>query len=185
MKHRGDADSGAEMLGIGGDGQHRLRRGLEQEIVDHRLVLLGDVADRRRQREHDVEVGHRQKLGLALRQPLAGCCSLALRAMPVAAGVVGDHRMAAVLAARDMAAERRRAAALDGAHHLELAEAHVAAVGMTPSGPVVAEDVRDLQRGTGHVGRLRRRLVLLLRHSGVSRSSGLMTSRIVLVATWV
>jgi len=30
---------------------------LEQEIVDHRLVLMRDRADPRRQREHDVEVG--------------------------------------------------------------------------------------------------------------------------------
>ena len=59
----------------------------------------------------------------------------------------------AVLAARDVPAERRRAAALDGAHHLELGEAHVTAVGVTPSGPVVAEDVRDLQSWTGHVAR--------------------------------
>jgi hypothetical protein len=32
-----------------------------------------------------------------------------------------------------MPAKRRRAAALDRAHHLELAEAHVTAVGVTPS----------------------------------------------------
>ena len=51
-----------------------------------------------------------------------------------------------VLAARDVAAERRRAAALDCTHHLQLAEVHVPAVGVTPSGAVVAEDVRDLDR---------------------------------------
>ncbi len=38
------------------------------------------------------------------------------------------------------------------------------AVGMTPRGPVVAEDVRDLQSWTAHVDPLRWRLVLLLRH---------------------
>jgi hypothetical protein len=43
-------------------------------------------------------------------------------------------------------AERRRAAALDGAHHLELGEAHVAAVGRTPGGTMVAEDIRTTQR---------------------------------------
>ena len=47
----------------------RLGRGLEQEVVDDGLVLVGDVADRRRQREDDVVVGHRQQLGLALGQP--------------------------------------------------------------------------------------------------------------------
>ncbi len=69
--------------------------------------------------------------------------------------------MGTVLAARDVSAEGRRAAALDGAHHLELEQAHVTAVGMAPRGPVVAEDIRDLQGWTGHVGPLRWRLVLL------------------------
>src|ERR1700687_35775 len=61
------------------------------------------------------------------------------------AGVVGDDGVPArfVLTARNMAAKGRRAAALDRAHHLELAEAHMAAVAATPSGPVIAEDVRD------------------------------------------
>ena len=72
--------------------------------------------------------------------------------MPVAAGIVRDQRMAArrILAARDMAAERRRAAALDRTHHLQLIEAHMAAVGLAPSGAVVAEDVRDLQSWLNH-----------------------------------
>ena len=55
-----------------------------------------------------------------------------------------------VFAACDMAAERRCAAALDCAHHLKLVEAHMAAVGLTPSGTVIAEDVRDLQSWTNH-----------------------------------
>jgi len=52
---------------------------------------------------------------------------------------------ARVLAARNMPAERRRATALNRAHDLQLLEADVAAVGLAPSGTVVAEDVRDLQ----------------------------------------
>src|SRR5579871_11587 len=72
--------------------------------------------------------------------------------MPVTARVVGDERMAArrVLAACDVAAERHRAAALDCTHHLELVEAHMATVGLTPSGTVIAEDVRDLQSWPNH-----------------------------------
>src|ERR1700748_121485 len=76
--------------------------------------------------------------------------------MPVAAGVVGDLRMATrrVLAARDMPAERRRATALDRIHHLQLLKAHVGAVGLTPSRAVIAENIRDLQSWSSH-GRCR------------------------------
>jgi hypothetical protein len=49
-----------------------------------------------------------------------------------------------------MAAERRRAAALDCTHHLQLAEAQVTAVGVTPSGAVMAEDIRNLESGSRH-----------------------------------
>ena len=38
MQHGGDADAGAEMLGIGGDRGQGLGGGLEQEIVDDRLT---------------------------------------------------------------------------------------------------------------------------------------------------
>jgi hypothetical protein len=64
--------------------------------------------------------------------------------------------MRAVLAARHMPAEGRRAAVLNGAHDLELVEAQVAALGIAPCGPVAAEDVRDLQTWPGHAGGLRR-----------------------------
>src|ERR1700756_1530719 len=72
--------------------------------------------------------------------------------MPVAAGVVRDLRMAArrVLAAGDISAERRRATALDRTHHLQLVEAHMPAVGVTPSRTVIAENVRDLQSWSSH-----------------------------------
>jgi hypothetical protein len=53
------------------DGEHGLGRSLKQDVVDCGLVLVGDIGDLSRQREHDVEVGHRQELGLAFGQPLA------------------------------------------------------------------------------------------------------------------
>jgi hypothetical protein len=45
-----------------------------------------------------------------------------------------------------MTTQRRGSAALDRRHDLELAEAQVAGMGGTPSRPVVAEDVRHLDR---------------------------------------
>jgi hypothetical protein len=48
------------------------------------------------------------------------------------------------LTARNVSAERRRAAVLDRRHHLELAETHVAGIGAAPGSAVGAEDIRDL-----------------------------------------
>lgn len=45
MKHGGDADAGAKVLRAGGDGEHHLRRRVEQQVVDHSLVLVRDVGD--------------------------------------------------------------------------------------------------------------------------------------------
>jgi hypothetical protein len=89
-------------------------------------------------------------VGCARDEPLRRCGALALWAMPVAAAVVGNDRMRAVLAAGHMAAERRRAAALDGTHHLHLFEADVPSVGSAPRRPMVAKYIRDLQARTGH-----------------------------------
>ena len=111
-----------------------------------------------------MEIADRQQLGLACGQPLAGRRTLALRAMPVTATIIADERVAAclALATRNVPSERRRSAALDGRHHLKLPEAHVAAIGFTPGSTVVAEDIRNLQSGTGHERRgLLGRLVLL------------------------
>src|SRR5271157_6019046 len=96
---------------------------------------------------------------------------------PVAAAVVGDDREGAVFTARHVAAERGRAAALDRTHHLHLVEADVSGIGATPRRSVVAEDIRDLQRWTGHGRRYAgsRSLLLFLGflRGCDSRSSGL------------
>ena len=94
-----------------------------------------------------------------------------------------------VLAARDMAAERCRTTALNRAHHLQLAEAHMPTVGLTPGRAVIAEDIRDLQSWSSHsrrrygaggfswsdLGRLRRGLL--------RASSGLSILAIIPIAT--
>jgi hypothetical protein len=162
VQHRGDADAGAEMLGVGSDCHHRLGRRLEHDVVDRCLVLIGEVGDWPRQREHDVEVGNRQQLGLAFGHPLLCRRALALGAVPVATGIVGDDGIGAVLAARDVPAQHRRAAALDRCHDLELPKTHVAGIGLPPCRPVVAEDIRDLQRRPQHARRMSTRCLNLL-----------------------
>ena len=72
VQHGDKADLGTEMLPIGCDGGQGLGCGPEQKAVDLGFVVIGDGADLGRQREHDVEVGNRQQLSLAGRQPIRG-----------------------------------------------------------------------------------------------------------------
>ena len=146
MQHGGEPNAGAEVFGVGGDGDQGLGGGFEQQVIDDRLVVIGDIGDRSGQGEDDMEIRHGQEIGLAVGQPFFGSSGLALWAMPIAAGVVRDAQVRAVLTAFDMPAQRRRSAALDRRHDLELAEAHMAGMRRTPSRPAVAEDVRHLDR---------------------------------------
>jgi hypothetical protein len=81
MQHGGEADAGAEVLGIGGDGQQGLGGRLEQDGVDRRLVLVGDVGDRRRQREDEMVIRDGAQGGLPCGQPSVGGRALAAEAM--------------------------------------------------------------------------------------------------------
>jgi len=46
MQHGGEPDAGAEMRGVGGDGDQGFGGDFEQEVMNDRLVLIGDVGDR-------------------------------------------------------------------------------------------------------------------------------------------
>ena len=59
VEHGGGADASAEVFGIGGDRQQCLGGCAEQEVVDDRLVLVGERGDLGRQREDDMEIADR------------------------------------------------------------------------------------------------------------------------------
>jgi hypothetical protein len=145
VEHGGDADARAEMTSVGGDGEHRLGRRVEQQIIDDGLVVESDVGEFGGNAEDDVEVSDRQQVGLALGQPRARGSALALGAMPVAATVISDPPVAAVLACLDMTAEGRGSAMLDRRHDLELMKAQVTGMGGPISGAGSTENVGDLE----------------------------------------
>ena len=64
--------------------------------------------------------------------------------------VIGDSEIAAVVAAIDMAAQRRRSTVLDRRHDLQLGKAEMPGLGETVAGTHGPEDVGDLQRGGPH-----------------------------------
>ena len=147
VEHGGDANARAEMAWVGGDGEHGLRRRPEQQVVHDGLVVEGDIGDFGRNREDDVEIANRQQVGFTRGQPFACLCTLAFGTVPVAAAVIGDPLMAAVLAGLDMTAQSGRAAMLDRRHDLELMKAQVSGMGGPIGGAGSTEDVGDLERG--------------------------------------
>jgi hypothetical protein len=104
VQHRDAADLGAEVARVGRDDAQRFGGGAEQDGVDRRLVLERHGADRRRQGEDHVEIGNRQQLRPPRGDPGLPSPTLALRAVTVAAGIVGDLGVAAVGATADMPA---------------------------------------------------------------------------------
>jgi len=114
MQHGGDTQACTETLGISGDGEQGLGGGFEQEVVDHGLVLISDIADRCRQGEHNMVVIYRQQVRLAVFQPAPGSAALALRTVAVAAGVIGDLDLCAAFTAQHVTTERGTAAAFNG-----------------------------------------------------------------------
>ena len=146
------------MLWVGGYGEHGLRRRLEEEVVDDRLVAEGDGGDLGRQREDDVEAADRKKVRLALGQPGTRRRALALGAVPIAAAVVGDANEATFVTSVDVAAESCGATGLDRRHDLELVQAQVPGMSTPVRRACGTEDVRDLERGAQGVNRPARAL---------------------------
>ena len=114
VQDQGCADLCSQVLRVGSDSTQDFRGHLEQQAIDHGLVVIGDRADRCRQCEHQVVIVHRQEVGLTGFEPATRGVTLALRAMPIPAGVVGDLGMLAGLAVQYMPAQGRTAALFNG-----------------------------------------------------------------------
>lgn len=108
-----EADLAAQMPRVGRNGLERRGHGIEQDRIDRGLVVEGYRRDFGRHREHDMEVWHRQQIGLTVRKPPFALGALALGTMPVAAGVIRDPAVRAVLARLDVTAEGCGPAELD------------------------------------------------------------------------
>src|SRR3984893_3490296 len=83
-----EAELCAEMLGIGGDRLQGFGGGVEQDVVDRSLVVMGDRGDLSRHGEDDMEVWHCEELGSSVFKPLGTRQGLALWAVAIAARVV-------------------------------------------------------------------------------------------------
>ena len=81
VEHGGGSNARAEVLGIGCDREQRFGRRAEQQVVDDRLVLIGDWSNLGGQCEDHVKIADRQQIGLARRKPILRRRTLALWAI--------------------------------------------------------------------------------------------------------
>ena len=77
MKDGEEADLGAEMFRIGGDGAQRFGGGAEENAVEHLFVLISDGSNLFRHGKNHVEVLAVEKLGPAFLNPLGALQRLA------------------------------------------------------------------------------------------------------------
>src|SRR5882757_5888567 len=134
--------SGAARQAVQGGGT-----GLEEQVVDHALVLKGEGSKFTWQGEDEVHVAGRQQFPLARLQPAETRVRLASRAMPVAARVIGDgRRMSAGGTAIAVAAECGSATACDREQDLLMLPADPAAAGFHKGRTGTANDIGHLQR---------------------------------------
>ena len=110
----------AEMPGIASDVEQRGGTGFEQKGRELPLVLPHQRHKHMRQAEDQVVVADGQQFQLSLGQPPIACTGLTFRAVPVAAGVIGDGQMSAAHARIAMTTERSGAAASDRIKHFAL-----------------------------------------------------------------
>jgi hypothetical protein len=177
MEYRQEPDFGSEVAGVGRDLQERLGGRLEEETIEDPWVLEGYGCEKLRQGENDVEVGYGQEMRLLSLKPPGRLAALALGAVPIPTGVVGDLLFAAAVTLLDMATQDAGSALDHGPQDPGLVRGR--RVAFPVRGTVAADDLGDLQpRSLAHPsgeGAFR----------SWSRSSGLTVAWSRWVDTWV
>ena len=120
MKDRSNARLPAQMLPALAKLHHSLCAGLEQQIIHELPVSEKERIQLRRHGKNGMEITGVQKLCPPVVQPVFLCHRLALVAMPVAAGIVGDLQRTALVAAVNVSAELCGPAGTDRGDDLEL-----------------------------------------------------------------
>jgi hypothetical protein len=88
VEHAEEADFGAEMAGITCHFEQCFSTGLEQQTVDHLLVLQSHGGEPARKGENDMDVGGGQEFSATGLQPTVTGVRLTLGAVPIPTGIV-------------------------------------------------------------------------------------------------
>src|SRR6266849_692693 len=153
MQHGEEADFRAEVFRIASDFEKCFRTGAEQQIVDDFLVLQNQRRELRRKCEDHMDVARREKFSLTCCDPAFPSRGLTLRAVSIAAAVVGDGgTVPAAGAFIEMAAECGGATPRNGQQHFD----------MLPTDPLAVSFEESSSRGADEIGHLEGRPAHLL-----------------------
>src|SRR5580693_4191993 len=155
VQHGEEANFGAEMFGVGGNGAQGFRSGPKENVVHHFLVLISDGGNLFWESKDDMEILGVEELGLTILDPLGPCQGLAFWAMAVAAGVVSNALVLALIALFQVAAEGGGPAELDRTHDPELRDGQGSTMLLSIGFAIATQHVGDFQPGTIHESALR------------------------------
>src|SRR6266481_6841034 len=142
----------AEVSRIVSDFEKCFCTGAEQQIVDDFLVLQSQWSELRRKCEDHMDVARREKFSLTCGDPAFPGRGLTLRAVSVAAAVVGDGgTMPAAGALIEMTAECGGATARNGQQHFDMLPAEPLAISFDESSSRAADEIGHLQRWPAHL----------------------------------
>jgi GTPase SAR1 family protein len=89
VQDRKEADLCPQVLRVSSDRLQGFRRGLEENVIDHLLVLVGNRSDLFRHSEDDVKIGNIKEFRLPLLDPLRSRQALAFGAVSIPAAIEG------------------------------------------------------------------------------------------------
>jgi hypothetical protein len=145
VQHGEETDLRAEVFRIGGDGSQSLGRGMEENPVEHLLVLESDGRDFFWHGENDMKVGHLEKFSLTILDPPGSGQGLTFWAVAIAARVECIPFVAAIITALQMAAQSGCPAHFDGGHDAPLPRGHRRAMSFAVGFAIAAEHIRHFQ----------------------------------------
>ena len=152
MQHGEEADFRAEVFRIASDFEKCFCTGAEQQIVDDFLVLQGQWSKLRRKCEDHMDVARREKFSLTCGDPAFAGRGLTLRAVSIAAAVVGDGgTMPAAGALIEMTAECGGATPRNGQQHFDVLPAEPLAISFDEGSSRAADEIGHLQGRPAHL----------------------------------
>jgi hypothetical protein len=150
MEDRQKANVSAEMHGISRNGQQGVGHGLEEEGIQGTGVLEGEPMERVGQGKDNMEIGHLEELTLPGRQLGRLRRPLTRGTVPIAAGIVTDFCMAAVVTRHGVAPKERGPACPQRPEHAMLFCGHPVAIARQRGGPILLDDIGDFEPRAGH-----------------------------------